>query len=57
MTKQTNDDGTVTYTFHLRDGIKWSDGKDVTAGDFEYPGNVWLTRIQQQITTTCLIVL
>lgn len=34
--KATNDDGTVTYTFHLRDGIKWSDGKDVTAGDFEY---------------------
>ena len=29
-------DGTVTYTFKLRDGIKWSDGKDVTAGDFEY---------------------
>lgn len=34
--KVENDDGTVTYTFHLRDGIKWSDGKDVTAGDFEY---------------------
>ena len=32
----TNDDGTVTYTFHLRDGIKWSDGKDVTAQDFVY---------------------
>ena len=34
--KTENDDGTVTYTFKLRDGIKWSDGKDVTAGDFEY---------------------
>ena len=34
--KVKNEDGTVTYTFHLRDGIKWSDGKDVTAGDFEY---------------------
>ena len=34
--KVENEDGTVTYTFHLRDGIKWSDGKDVTAGDFEY---------------------
>lgn len=34
--KVKNDDGTVTYTFHLRDGIKWSDGKDVTAGDFVY---------------------
>ena len=34
--KTENEDGTVTYTFKLRDGIKWSDGKDVTAGDFEY---------------------
>lgn len=34
--KTVNDDGTVTYTFTLRDGIKWSDGQDVTAGDFEY---------------------
>ena len=34
--KTVNDDGTVTYTFTMRDGIKWSDGKDVTAGDFEY---------------------
>ena len=34
--KEENEDGTVTYTFHLRDDIKWSDGKDVTAGDFEY---------------------
>ena len=34
--KTENDDGTVTYTVKLRDGIKWSDGKDVTAGDFEY---------------------
>lgn len=31
-----NEDGTTTYTFHLRDGIKWSDGKEVTAEDFVY---------------------
>lgn len=31
-----NDDGTVTYTYTLRDGLKWSDGQDVTAGDFEF---------------------
>ena len=31
-----NEDGTTTYTFHLRDGIKWSDGKAVTAQDFVY---------------------
>lgn len=34
--KVVNDDGTVTYTMKLRDGIKWSDGKEVTASDFEY---------------------
>ena len=34
--KTVNDDGTVVYTFTLRDDIKWSDGKPVTAGDFEY---------------------
>ena len=31
-----NEDGTVTYTYTLRDGLKWSDGKAVTAGDFEF---------------------
>ena len=29
---QRSDDGT-TYTFHLRDGLAWSDGTDVTADD------------------------
>lgn len=28
-----NSDGTVTYTFTLRDGLKWSDGNALTAGD------------------------
>jgi len=27
------------YTFHLRDGLKWSDGKEVTAEDFVYAWN------------------
>ena len=31
-----NDDGTATYTFHLRDGITWSDGQPVTANDFVF---------------------
>ena len=31
-----NEDGTVTYTYTLRDGMKWSDGVDVTAADFEF---------------------
>ena len=30
-----SDDG-LTWTFHLRDGLKWSDGSDLTAADFEY---------------------
>lgn len=34
-----NEDGTVTYTYTLRDGLKWSDGKDVTADDFVFAWN------------------
>lgn len=30
-----SDDG-LTYTFHLRDGISWSDGQPVVAGDWVY---------------------
>jgi len=30
-----SEDGLV-YTFFLREGLKWSDGSDLTAGDFEY---------------------
>ncbi|MBP5270409.1 MAG: peptide ABC transporter substrate-binding protein [Clostridia bacterium] len=31
-----NADGTVTYTYTLRDGLKWSDGRDLTAADFAF---------------------
>ena len=31
---EVSDDGLV-WTFHLRDGLKWSDGSDLTAKDFE----------------------
>ncbi len=34
-----NDDGSVSYTFKLRDGLKWSDGSDLTAADFVYSWN------------------
>ncbi|NCB34069.1 MAG: peptide ABC transporter substrate-binding protein, partial [Erysipelotrichia bacterium] len=30
-----SEDG-MTYTFHLRDGLKWSDGTALTANDFVY---------------------
>ena len=31
-----NEDGTVTYTYKLKEGLKWSDGQALTAGDFEF---------------------
>ena len=31
-----NEDGTVTYTYTLKDGLTWSDGQAVTAGDYEF---------------------
>ena len=34
-TYEVSGDG-LTYTFTLKDGLKWSDGSDLTAGDFEY---------------------
>ena len=37
-----NDDGTITYRYTLREGLKWSDGKPLTAQDFAY---AWITGI------------
>lgn len=34
-TWDVSEDGTV-YTFHLRDGLKWSDGSALTAADYEF---------------------
>ena len=34
-----NEDGTVTYTYTLKDGLKWSNGEDFTAEDFVYSWN------------------
>ncbi|GHU96720.1 ABC transporter substrate-binding protein [Spirochaetia bacterium] len=34
--KTVNADGTVTYVFTLRNNLKWSDGKALTAQDFVY---------------------
>lgn len=34
-TWETSEDG-LTWTFHLREGLKWSDGSDLTANDFVY---------------------
>ena len=32
-------DDKMTYTFNMRDGVKWSDGEPLTAYDFEYAWN------------------
>lgn len=32
---EVSEDG-LTWAFHLRDGLKWSDGSDLTANDFVY---------------------
>lgn len=34
--EEENADGTVTYTFHLRDNARWSDGRRVKADDFVF---------------------
>lgn len=45
---EVSPDGTE-YTFYLRDGLKWSDGKDLTARDFEY---AWLRALQPETAST-----
>ena len=34
-----NEDGTVTYTYTLKEGLVWSDGVALTAGDFAFAWN------------------
>ena len=31
-----------TYTFHLRSGLKWSDGAALTARDVDYSWRLWI---------------
>ena len=37
------------YVFHLRAGLKWSNGDPVTAGDFEY---AWKTALNPELAST-----
>ena len=43
-----SDDG-LTYTFKLREGLKWSDGSPLTAADFEYS---WKRELKQETAST-----
>ncbi len=36
----------LTYTFHIREDAKWSDGKDITAGDFIF---AWTRMIDPEL--------
>ena len=47
---EVSEDG-LTYTFTLRDGLKWSDGSDLTAYDFEYS---WLRVLNPEIGSKCV---
>lgn len=37
-----------TYTFHLRDGLKWSDGKELTSKDYKY---AWMRLIDPNVAS------
>ena len=43
-----SDDG-LTYTFKLKEGLKWSDGSPLTAADFEYS---WKRELKQETEST-----
>ena len=47
-----NDDGTVTYTYTLKDGLTWSDGKPLTAHDFVLRG---IVQLHQHLVLTTVI--
>lgn len=34
--RTANEDGSVTYTFKLKDGLKWNDGEAITAKDYVF---------------------
>ena len=45
-----SEDG-LTYTFTLRDGLKWSDGSDLTAYDFEF---AWMRVMNPETGSKCV---
>lgn len=49
---EISEDG-LTYTFHLREGLKWSDGTPLTAHDFVYSWQRAVTRPRAPTTRIC----
>ena len=45
-----NEDGTYTYTYKIRKGAKWSDGKPVTAHDFVF---AWNRAVSRELAADC----
>ena len=45
-------DDKLTYTFTLRDGVKWSNGDPVTAQDFEY---AWLRAMNPETASAVVV--
>ncbi|MBQ2730711.1 MAG: hypothetical protein IJF24_01675 [Clostridia bacterium] len=43
---KANDDGTVTYTYTLREGMKWSNGDEVKASDYT---NAWKRAASEEL--------
>lgn len=47
------DEDSYTYTFHIRDGIKWHDGEAFTADDVNLPSRLlWIRRMDQKMHQT-----
>lgn len=40
-----NEDGTMTWTFKIKDGLKWSNGDDMTARDFALTPMLWGSKV------------
>ena len=47
------DEDSYTYTFHIRDGIKWHDGEAFTADDVKFTIELlWIRRMDQKMHQT-----
>lgn len=41
----TNDDGSKTYTFTIKKGLKWNDGSEITAADYVATAMLWSSKV------------